>query len=58
MRYICVNDRYDEVGEVPYESVEAFAAMCQECFGERPTLTTRLDDNVYDDRGELVLVPR
>tara|TARA_R100000315_G_C5172750_1_gene99760 strand:- start:461 stop:700 length:240 start_codon:yes stop_codon:yes gene_type:complete len=39
MPFVCVNERY---GDGEYETAEDFMEMCQEVFGEAPTLIERV----------------
>jgi len=53
--YRCVSDLYDPNGDIPYDSLEDFLAMCQECFGEQPTLRETFAGDYEDTDGTLVL---
>lgn len=57
MKYYCTNDRYNQ-DYSEYDSIEEFLDMCQEVFGEKPTLTEKIDGghSVWmDEQGEIVL---
>jgi len=53
--YRCVSDLYDPNGDIPYDSLEDFLAMCQECFGEQPTLRETFAGDYEDEDGTLIL---
>lgn len=56
MTWICSNDTYCPTPDT-FETVAAFLAMCQACFGEQPTLTFQQDvDRWVDGEGRTVLV--
>lgn len=44
----CVHPGYDRFGDEPYETVEAFLAMCNACFGEAPELVERMPGHWWE----------
>jgi hypothetical protein len=51
----CQSSDYDNTG-LTYDSVESFLQVCEDCFGDWPTLTDR-GECWYDTDGQLVLAP-
>ena len=51
----CVSDVWDADGSEPYDDVNAFLAMYDGVFNDRPVLSYR-DDRWYDGDGNLILV--
>ena len=56
---LCTNDRYCPTADT-FASVEEFLTMCRDCFGEAPTLTSRIGNGgaveYTDSTGAVVLV--
>ena len=57
-KYICHNDRYCPDADV-FDSVEEFLDMCEECFGERPSLIVKFNGGnpvwIDEESGAMVL---
>lgn len=53
--WICLNDRYTPTPDI-FDSVDDFKAMCQEVFGQEPTLCQSPSKHVLlDEHGQVTL---
>lgn len=57
IKFRCIAETWDPHGDVLYDSVDDFIAMCKHCYGEVPNLSRGADNRLVDEDGNPVLEP-